>query len=129
MAAGVVTPLYPLGASRPLRANVNADVKLVFGTWVFSSSYTSGGESLTPADMGLEEVFWFQATPAVKSAVVGGAVRLEAIGSPVYDYTNEKIIAIAGSAALASAGNLAVEAEDNTDLSGFTIRYVAAGRI
>lgn len=124
---GTATHLYPLGAARPLRTQSNADIKIVFGTFVFSSSYTSGGESLTHDDVGLEEIFWLQPTAAVRSALIGGETQLQGIFA-TYDYTNEKMIALGASAAVASGGGLATEAADNADLSGFTVKFIAAGR-
>ncbi len=124
---GTTVHLYPLGAARPLRTQSNTDVKVVFGTFVFSSSYVSGGESLTAGDVGLEEIFYLQPTAAVRSAIIGGQQKLEAIDA-VYDYTNSKMLALGGSAAVASAGGLNVEVTDNADLSGFTVKFIAAGR-
>lgn len=124
---GTATHLYPLGSARPLRTQSNTDIKIVFGTFVFSSSYVSGGESLTHADVGLQEIFWLQPTAAVRSAIIGGQQKLEAVNA-YYDITNEKMLAIGGSAAVASAGGLNAEVTDNTDLSGFTVKFIAAGR-
>jgi hypothetical protein len=67
-------------------------------------------------------------TAAVRAAVVGGEVNRQAINA-VYDYTNEKMIALGGSAVVASAGGLNTEVTDNTDLSGFTVKFIAAGRV
>ncbi len=124
---GTATHLYPLGAARPLRTQSNTDIKIVFGTFVFSSSYVSGGESLTASDVGLEEIFYLQPTAAVLTALIGGQTRLEAINA-VYDYTNSKMIAIGGSAAVASGGGTNTEIADNADLSGYTVKFIAAGR-
>ena len=122
---GTAVHLYPLGAVRPLRTQSNTDIKIVFGTFVFSSSYTSGGESLTHADVGLQEIFWLQ--PNSVAVAVNAAKAMEAIHT-AYDYTNEKLIALGASAELASAGQMACEIADNTDLSGYTVKFIAAGR-
>jgi hypothetical protein len=126
MGTPTATPLYLLGSPREMKVNTNTDVTMVFGTFTFSSSYASGGESLTPATAGLKEIFFLATSPAY--AKIGGTNQYQIVNA-VYDITNKKMLAYGASASVASAGAYGMsECVDAKDLSSFTVRYVAVGR-
>jgi hypothetical protein len=99
---------------------------MVFGTFKFSATYASGGEALTPTNVGLKEIFFLATSPAIGK--VGGDVYNQVVNA-VYDITNQKMIAYGASAETASAGSYGSrECAQGSVLSGFTVRYVAVGR-
>lgn len=105
------------GAEGPLYSLGNLKAKVVDVT--FDSSYPTGGESLTAADVGLTNII----------AVSGDAYALNstpttAVGV-VYNYSTAKLIAMY---ATANASNVAfAEATSTNDLSAFTCRLVIFG--
>lgn len=82
----------------------------------FDSSYPTGGESFTPADVGLSE--FLAVLVSVDSAAAGGHVVQ-------YDYTNKKLMAFVEEAV--AAGGALVEVANTTNLSNLKVRVVAIG--
>jgi hypothetical protein len=80
--------------------------KIVYGTVVLDSSYATGGESITPASLGLGQIDFITFTNA-------SGYRYE------FDYTNNKIMSYT------SGGT---ETTSTTDLSSITARYMAIGK-
>lgn len=62
---------------------VQGNKRVTFSTVTFDSSYPTGGESVTAAQLGLSKVDW--ATPTVKT--IGGTVN---VANVTYDRTNSK---------------------------------------
>lgn len=87
--------------------------KVRFVTVAFDSSYPTGGESLTAANLGLAGIVHVQAGSA------GGYVF-------EYDHTNKKLKAFMGDNNNAADGPL-IEVADTTDLSAVTCRAVVYG--
>lgn len=86
---------------------VLGDRKAVNGSITFDSSYPTGGESLTGADLKLElglTVMQFEQHPS----------RIA-----YYDYTNKKAVLYTA---------LGTEASDTSDQSSITVRYRAVGK-
>lgn len=77
---------------------------------VFDSSYPTGGESLTPSDLGLSTVDFAIAT--VKVAGTGSVTNVR------YDAANQKLLAYGAAAQISNA----------TDLSAVTATVVAWGK-
>ena len=111
------------GGLRPTRAIADRDLKMVIGRVTLDSSYASGGETLLPATLDLQEIYTIVFSPATSG--VGGTDVLNIL--PVtYDYTNSKVIAYCASGN--DAKNYNIEAEGGgVDLSGFTVRFIAIG--
>lgn len=82
----------------------------------FDSSYPTGGESLTPAQCGMDSEI-LAVLPELGDT--GYAVR--------YDRANEKLMAYMGDNNNASDGPL-IEVADTTDLSTLDVRIVVIGR-
>jgi hypothetical protein len=83
------------------------DRKVVFKTVTFDSSYPTGGEAITLAQLGLTEVDFvaFSATGVTYTFA--------------YDYTNNKIIAVLGDG---------TQVADTTDLATVVVRIMAIGK-
>jgi len=116
------------GGLRPTRAIADRDLKMVIGHVTFDSLYASGGETLLPATLDLQDIYTIVFSPATSG--VGGTDTLNII--PVtYDYTNHKVIAYGGSAQDASQlGGMAEfkpVATALSDLSSFTARFICIG--
>jgi len=91
---------------------VSGDIRRHIATIDFDSSYPSGGEALTPADLALREI---------KTLIVESkdGYQFE------YDYANEKVKAFEAGA----DGGALDEVADSTDLSSVTgVHVVALGR-
>jgi hypothetical protein len=86
--------------------------KYVIKRILFDSSYASGGESLTAADLGLE---------SLHIVLVHGE---DSGYIPQYDYTNSKLAVYEAGADGAALDEVA----DTTDLSAFYARVIAYGR-
>lgn len=111
MALGSITKVdgYVIGNKR-VRI---VDVQLSTG-----ANWTAAGESLTPAMVGLRRIVAVNALgPARSSTPTGFQVT--------YDYTNQKLIALAQAVAGAAVALVAVTG--NTDLSAFTVRLEIVG--
>lgn len=96
-----------------VRSTIIGNMRLKIYDVTFDNSYPTGGESLTPADLGLNHI----------EAIIaeGGAYNFG------YDYTNEKLKAFYGNNDAASDGPL-VEVANATDLSSVSTRIVVIGR-
>lgn len=79
------------------RRVVAGDQNIVTGTIAFDSSYPTGGESFTPADIGLRTVDLMLLQP--------GAIGL----TYSYDYTNNKVQAFAQGVLVGAAGAVAMD--------------------
>jgi hypothetical protein len=98
--------------------NGNKRVKVVDVQLSTGANWTAAGESLTPAMVGLRRIVAVNALgPARSSTPTGFQVT--------YDYTNQKLIALAQGTAGAAVAMVAVTA--NTDLSTFTVRLEIIG--
>ena len=109
MAAVVLHP--PGGARVPAQA-FGERLALISGAVTFSSSYTTGGETVDLSPW-LRDVKFFVAHPA------GGYVF-------EYDYANKKLKAFRFDYPNAAQGP-AVEVQAGTDLSSVTTRFIAGG--
>ena len=95
---GVPGPLMSLGGLRAVVVDITYD-----------SSYPTGGETLTAADVGLGEILFAQMTPAIKSDTTAAVL-------PYYHVATGKIITYWGNAGSAS---ILPETTDTTSLSGY----------
>lgn len=83
----------------------------------FDSSYATGGESLTAANVGLRKIYAvFGSVGTVSDGSTGIVVK--------YDYTNSKLVALWGNAGTAS---VLPEVTSTTDLSTYSVRLVFVG--
>lgn len=107
-------------------ANVDARAEDVFGrhkvrivTVTFDSSYPTGGESFTPANVGLAQIDYVGISP--DAAVLPGYVVQ-------YDYTDEVLIVfgVEQDADAATTDQLDEE-DDTTDLSTLVVRLLVIG--
>lgn len=112
MALGTVTKVDGYVVSNK-RVRI-VDVQLSSG-----ANWTAAGETLTPAMVGLRKIIAVNALgPALKSATPTGF-------QVTYDYTNQKLIALAQAVAGAAVALVAVTA--NTDLSTYIVRLEIIG--
>lgn len=94
--------------------NVAGNLRVGIFQLAFDASYPTGGEALTPADLGLSEIDVLIAEPA-------GGYTFE------YDHTNEKLLA--RWVDTTTDGAPQAQVADTTDLSGVTgVRIIAFGR-
>lgn len=101
-------------------------VREVFYTAVFDTNYNTGGEALTPGDLGLSTIYSIE-VDATAIAYVGYGF--------LYDFTNEELLvfapndtfAITGNAQTAYSWDFVVEPDADADLSGLTVRINAKG--
>ena len=101
-------------------------VREVFYTAVFDTNYNTGGEALTPGDLGLGNIYWID-VEATAIAYVGYGF--------LYDWTNEELLvfapndtfAISGDPQTAYSWDFVVEPDADADLSGLTVRINAKG--
>jgi hypothetical protein len=109
------------GGKRRVQAGTADDILMVFGTLTFDTSYATGGMTLAPSSIGLKEIFLFLGDGAAcgSPAGAGSGIRSQ------YDYTNGKVLLFGGS--LAST-YMDKEVPAYTDMSAFTVRFVAYGR-
>lgn len=84
------------------------------GLLTLSSSYTTGGESLTPAALGLGMVDIILFEPPTNATPAN-----DAVSSLKYDYTNSKVLGFDDEGA---------EVANGVDLSAFTARFIAFGK-
>ena len=85
--------------TRPIAPFVPGAERVSVSDVVFDSSYPTGGEPLTFADLGLSNVTFAIAT--VKVAGTGS------VTSVAYDVANQKLLAYAAAAQIANTTNLA----------------------
>jgi hypothetical protein len=93
-------------------AEANKRVRIVDVVLSTGANWTSAGESLTPAMVGLTKITFAECNLGVSSTPTAFQVR--------YDYTNKKLLAFAQAVAGAAVALVAVTG--NTDLSTFTAR-------
>lgn len=91
--------------------SVAGDKRRTTGTVTFSSSYTTGGESVTPSQVGLGTILRFDVDFASSST--------PAIRAGNYDVTNSKLLAFTTSDGLQVA--------NGTNLSTFSAKFEAVG--
>jgi hypothetical protein len=97
-----------------LERGSSGNLRVVTGTIAFDSSYPTGGESLTPANMALSRVQSVSILP--KSGYVFE-----------YDYTNSKVLAYYADYDAVADGAL-IQVPDTTNLSTLTgVRFNAIG--
>ena len=115
------------GGLRPLRFMGTSDIKCVIGTLTFDTAYATGGESLPASSVGLEDLLFINFTPPFS----GGSGAKGAGFVVTYDYTNSKVVALGASAVGAVAGPFlnVSETANAQDLSAFSVRFMAYGRI
>ena len=95
----------------------NKKVKYVIAT--FDSSYATGGESLTAADVKMKRITHVTPELASNSGKTAGVV----VG---YDYTNSKLYALTA-AAVPGSGSLLQEVASTTNLSTLAVRLRIEG--
>ena len=117
------TGYSPGGGQRPIRSKTFSDIQMVIGEFVFDSSYISGGEALSASNVGLQEILFIAFSPEPSA----GATNLGQVPICEYDYNNQKVMAV-GDTSGGPASNMAVEVPNGTDLSAFTVRFLAFGR-
>lgn len=97
----------------------NKRVKIVDVQLTSGANYTTGGESLTAANVGLRKIITVNALgPAQSSTPTSFQVG--------YDYTNSKLIAY-GQNATPGAAVAQIQVTSNTNLSTFTVRLEIKG--
>lgn len=92
--------------------------RMVTADATFDSSYPTGGESLTAADLALLRLDTVVLTPAVNATPVAAVLRYDAANSKVLAYQAD-----GGEAGLASLKQVA----DTTDLSAYSFQIVGIG--
>jgi hypothetical protein len=94
-------------------AHIVGALRMTFTDVAFDSVYPTGGESTTPADLGLAEVYAAIVTPKTLGTDSVNVTNF------YYDVGNKKIVAYDETAA---------QIADNSDLSNTVVRVVAFGR-
>ena len=118
MAVGTVTRVAadPKGITAPIAIG---DLKVTVTNVVGSGSYTTGGDSLTAAQLGLGTAVLFAITNIIASSGSNNAALRGA-----YDVTNSKLMVFGGTDA---AGVPLAEVSSTTNVSGLTFQVVAFG--
>jgi hypothetical protein len=118
--AGTLTLEMTAGGVRPLRMMGDVDLKVLPGRWAFSTSYTTGGETVgllatSSAANYFNQVYgaWF--APAVSGTAITQALLVS------YNPSTDKARALS-----ATTGGIQ-EVVGTADLSGFTFRFIAYG--
>ena len=99
------------------RPTVFGDAKVASGTITFDSSYPTGGESLTPALLGLTSIATFVGQPAI-----------DANGCVIPSLKRSTSVLFAYWVDTSTDGAELAEVADTTDLSGYTFDFIAFGR-
>ena len=99
------------------RPTVFGDAKVASGTITFDSSYPTGGESLTPALLGLTQVDTFVGQPAI-----------DANGCVIPSLKRSTNVLFAYWVDTSVDGAEMAEVADTTNLSGYTFDFIAFGR-
>jgi hypothetical protein len=111
------TDYEPLGAARPLRGGFSADLVMTMGEFTFDDSYPTGGESLLPDSIGLQDIMFISLTvEASAGGTKNGTILVD------YDYNNNKVMAMS-----AVAATVNTQMANGVDLSAWTVRFVAFG--
>lgn len=97
-----------------VRRTVYGNRRVVIADVTFDSSYLTGGESLTPSDLGLTAVDRIDAGVSTGGYVI------------VYDHTNSKLMAFQGDNTNAAAAPL-IQVPNATNLSAVSVRVDAIG--
>lgn len=113
-----LTRLSGGGGKRRMQSATADDIVCVFGTLTFDTAYATGGETLAPSSIGLQEVLFITFDEGC-SAI--GDMNYGCRAS--YDYTNNKVIALVSAGASGFA-----EAWDGANLSWLSVRFQAFGR-
>jgi hypothetical protein len=102
-------------------AQTNRDVfgrqNVVTKIVTFDASYPTGGESLTPADLGLAQIDILLVSVVSEGVHAGAVVQ--------YDYTAKKLKVFVEEAV--AAGGVLLEIANATDLSALKVRVLAIG--
>lgn len=91
--------------------SVAGDKRRTMGNVTFDSSYPTGGEALSPNQIGLADILWMDVENPVNGTP---AARL-----CTYDHTNDRFLVFTS-----SDGN---EVANGTNLSAFSARFEAVG--
>jgi hypothetical protein len=105
--------------SAPFKTGVFGDLKYVIVDITFDNSYPTGGEPVTPAQVGLDAVYGV--TTLGNTYDAQGAVVVS------YDRTNSKLVAYGGDGAAAGVTFLK-EIPNATDLSTITSSLIFVGK-
>lgn len=100
-----------------VKQDVQGGSRVIVADVTFDSSYATGGESLTPADLGLKAIHFL--TDQVGKTASGTTAILTR-----YDYVAQKLLAIWTGAVVSTA---LAEVTNTTNLSTFTVRIKAEG--
>jgi hypothetical protein len=90
--------------------------KVKYKTFTFDSSYPTGGESLTPAEVGLSEILFVDIEPDAAGAT-GYVVQ--------YNYTTKKLLVFVEEAV--AAGGALLEVANATNLATLVVRLRISG--
>ena len=109
-----------------LKAHRPGHVTEVFYSAVFDTQYNTGGEALTPGDLGMSTIYSIN-VEATAIAYFGYEF--------LYDYTNEELLVYAINDTFADSGeaitlyswDFVEQIDSTTDLSGLTVRINAKG--
>lgn len=85
-----ISPLPSGGGVRPIRMLGNEDLKIRLVQVTLDSAYTSGGYSLPPSSVDLNEIYYVFTTITPCGDVGGDGLSAIGVG---YDYTNKKLTA------------------------------------
>jgi hypothetical protein len=101
----------------------DSDLKLVVGRFTFDSAYATGGESIAAADLGLNEILTL-----IPGGALSGGTTLKMGGlQTIWNDTTSKLVAI-GPSAVDGGVDFSYEVAAHTDLSSYTVRFIAIGR-
>mgnify|MGYP001558895080 CR=1 FL=1 len=117
------TGYNPMGAARPIRGGFGADLVMPMGEFVLDSAYNSGGEALAASDAGLADIMFihFSVEPSAGATNLGQSFLAQ------YNYDTAKVMVLGSAASTAAANQTLKEIPNNTDLSAFTVRFMAIG--
>ena len=116
MAVGTITrkSVDPHGVS----TSSIGDIKITLSTVVGGTSYTTGGDALTAANLGLTKVLF--AIPLITAATGTNS----AVTSAVYDVTNSKLLFYSSDG---SAPDILAQVASTQNVSGVTVTILAFG--
>lgn len=118
------TGYEPKGAARPMRAGLGYDIVMTLGEFTFDSDYATGGETLAASSMGLLDVLFitFSIEPSAGTAAKG-----QMLAGAQYDYTHTKVLAMGVTGMGPGTLETVMEIAHHTDLSAYTVRFIAFG--
>ena len=117
------TGYSPGGSVRPVRSKTFSDLSMVVGEFVMDSTYTTGGETLAASSIDLQEILFIAFSVEPSAGATGRGWSFDA----QYNYNNGTVMAFGASATTALSG-MSPELYNGTDLSAFTVRFIAFGR-